>query len=318
MQIQYIKLIKNNFTVCFFFICCFGYAQKDKDFISYKKAAEHFVKKKYFVLAIENYKNALSIDLSCTECKLAINSISVKLKERKASNSSIKPPNIVKSDDKPTIIKKAQTIIKPILPEMVSLFYKFQLDDSTLNSFLIGTKEVSQKEWKVFTDLTQREMPVIPLSLQNEEFPIINITWQEAKNYCEWLSEITKQKYDLPTKEEWLLARDKVNSLEGEAWIYENAKRSLHETGTKEKNTQGVYDLEGNAAEWVEDWYDKDLLMTDNLKEIFDENEDFKNRIVCGCSFKDEKYFCKTPFIRSFDNQIRKEFIGFRVVKRNY
>ncbi|MBK8039501.1 MAG: SUMF1/EgtB/PvdO family nonheme iron enzyme [Verrucomicrobiaceae bacterium] len=41
---------------------------------------------------------------------------------------------------------------------------------------------------------------------RNAEHPVVNVSWQEAKSFCEWLSAKEGVSYRLPTDEEWSLA----------------------------------------------------------------------------------------------------------------
>lgn len=111
--------------------------------------------------------------------------------------------------------------------------------------------------------------------------PVINVSWNDAKAYAEWLSKkATKEEgkkvvYKLPTEDEWYLAcnagaktkwhfGDDKESLDKYAWYDKNSydlgrdhkDYGTHEVNTKEANDLGLYDMHGNVWEWCEDWYD--------------------------------------------------------------
>ncbi len=323
MPTQYIKKSKCFYIVYLVFFCLKSFAQKDKDFLIRKEWAELYSQKGHFVQAIQNYNIAYSIDPSCSECIISIKNLKRKLEEKRKSNllsrnTQNTKATLKKNIDSQNTKKNIEIKYSPILPEMSKLKYPYTNEDTTLNTYWMGKTEITQKEWKAFLLKTGKEFPKISENLINDNFPIINISWQDAKDYCQWLSDMTGDRYDLPTKEEWLIARGTITNIKNEAWIFENSQKNLHESGKKEKNSNGMFDIEGNVAEWVDDWYEKDFITTNNLKKYFEENETFKNRAVCGCSFKDESYFCKSPFIQSLDGMFTKENIGFRVVKRKY
>jgi formylglycine-generating enzyme len=322
MQTRYTKPIEIILTLALSLFLNRSFAQKDKDFLSKKVWAELYAKRGNYTQAIQSYAIAISIDPSCHECQLAIKGLKTKLKEKRLSsiqnNNKSKPISTFPKSKNTTNNNSGIKQTNLILPEMVSLNYPFSNQDSTINKFSISNAEVSQKEWKIYTEAKGLEFPKIPESMRNDNFPVVNISWQEAKDYCQWLFEQTEESFDLPTKEEWLIARSTIENLKNESWIYENSNRNLHEIKKKNKNKNGLYDIEGNVSEWVDDWSEKDFVENIDLKKFFEENETSKNRAVCGCSFKDESYFCKKTYIQSLDGMVSKDNIGFRVVKRNY
>ena len=79
--------------------------------------------------------------------------------------------------------------------------------------------------------------------------------------------------YRLPTEAEWEYAcragtqtrwsfGDAESQLTNYAWYGPNAldvdERYAHAVGTKRPNPWGLYDMHGNAEEWVQDWFGKD------------------------------------------------------------
>jgi formylglycine-generating enzyme required for sulfatase activity len=90
-------------------------------------------------------------------------------------------------------------------------------------------------------------------------YPAISIARQAAEAFTVWLSTKTGKKYRLPTEAEWAHAaslaagKDPLTParLEAIAWHRDNASGRAHGVGTKSADALGLFDLFGNAAEWV-------------------------------------------------------------------
>lgn len=64
--------------------------------------------------------------------------------------------------------------------------------DVTVKSFEMSKFEVTVWEWKQFAKANKLKMPQTPQWGWKENYPINNITWEEAIAYCNWLSKKEK------------------------------------------------------------------------------------------------------------------------------
>ena len=103
---------------------------------------------------------------------------------------------------------------------------------------------------------------------QPDDCPVVNVSWNDAQAFCDWLSKKEGKAYRLPTEAEWEYAclagtqakwsfGDDGGKLGDYAWFSGNSRFHTHPVGQKKPNAWGLYDMLGNACEWCADWYDK-------------------------------------------------------------
>ncbi|BFM06970.1 bifunctional serine/threonine-protein kinase/formylglycine-generating enzyme family protein [Halioxenophilus aromaticivorans] len=139
--------------------------------------------------------------------------------------------------------------------------------------FAISSGEVRFAEYDAYLAATGKPM-LGDESWGRNTRPVINISWQEAKDYADWLAEKTGKPYRLPTEAEWEYIASS-GGLQEYPWSggAEDGKelancrggcRSEYNTLFVSKtaptkkfsaNTFGVYDLAGNVAEWTSTCY---------------------------------------------------------------
>ena len=92
--------------------------------------------------------------------------------------------------------------------------------------------------------------------------PVINVSWDDAKAYVEWLASATGQTYRLLSEAEWEYACRAGTTTRywwGDEFChdYATSARQTSEVGRYPANPWGLYDMHGNVREWVEDcWND--------------------------------------------------------------
>ncbi|MBU3914706.1 SUMF1/EgtB/PvdO family nonheme iron enzyme, partial [bacterium] len=94
----------------------------------------------------------------------------------------------------------------------------------------------------------------------NPGFPVVGVNWKSANNFCQFVGK------RLPGEYEWEWAAVGAQSekpypdksiLPAIAHFKENTsyQTPTQKVGTKDPNDIGLYDMIGNVAEWVADWY---------------------------------------------------------------
>jgi formylglycine-generating enzyme required for sulfatase activity len=133
-----------------------------------------------------------------------------------------------------------------------------------VDDFYIGKYLVTFKKYDAYCEETGIKKPDDE-GWGRDKRPVINVNWEDAVRYCEWLSEKTGKEYRLLTEAEWEYAarsggkKEKYAGTSGTpdayAWHENNSGGKTHPVGKKKPNGLGLYDMSGNLWEWVSDWY---------------------------------------------------------------
>jgi len=123
-------------------------------------------------------------------------------------------------------------------------------------------KEVAARDFQVFAAASGRQMPRQPEWYADETHPVVNLTWDEAQAYCEWVGG------RLPTEVEWeYAARGGVEGRlfpwgngfagEGNAVATRDTDRweNTAPVGSLPPNPFGLHDMAGNVWEWTASQY---------------------------------------------------------------
>ena len=111
---------------------------------------------------------------------------------------------------------------------------------------------------------------------QDDEHPVVAISWNDTRAYIKWLNKKTKGrfKFRLPTEAEWeyacragskeafytgeCITRNEANYDGNSKWNFcaiGVSSKGTVKTGSFTPNALGLYDMHGNAKEWCGDWF---------------------------------------------------------------
>ena len=185
------------------------------------------------------------------------------------------------------------------------------------------------------------------------DYPVVGVTWEQANAFCAWRTEFLLkglgpaaryvQRYRLPTEAEWEYAARGKDGTEfpwenedvasGKGCFFANFKPDngnytkdgnliTSKVGIYSANSNGLYDMAGNVAEWTSTIFTEagvDAMNDLNPQLKYDAAKEdpyrMKKKSVRGGSWKDPESYIRSAWRSSeFQNQPRS-YIGFRCVR---
>lgn len=180
-------------------------------------------------------------------------------------------------------IWRTKTTERPQHPVVITRPFLMGATEVTVGQFrrfVEATKYVTEAEQYGFGDLPGKVMDDKVTDAQKqknwrkpgyavpEDSPVLQITWNDAAAYCQWLSSHEKKTCRLPTEAEWEYAcragtttqysfGDDHNELPKYGWHTRNSGNKSHPVARLLANDFGLFDVHGNVVEWCGDWYDE-------------------------------------------------------------
>lgn len=234
------------------------------------------------------------------------------------------------------------------------------LHEVEIDEFWISDIEITRNMW--FRVMNHHAKGVAlnssmsKLTEETGDVPITDISYYEAVEFCNKLSEITGLECRLPTDAEWEYAArgghksmgylySGSNEIDDVAWYNrslaseEGNKLALpkpHKVRSKDPNELDIYDMSGNVSEYCLDYYDKDYYKHSPVKnpkgpdianaDLLHKrrygrlvcNEDYP-RVMRGGSYASTDYYCTTFARKPMEHpNSGSPSVGFRVVCSKY
>ena len=128
--------------------------------------------------------------------------------------------------------------------------------------FAISIYEVSQGEFKQFCEHAGRPCPAQPWS--GDDYPVVNVSWDDARAYVSWLSNVTHHRYALPTEAQWEYAAragrtglfpngDALSPTDAQYSMVAKQAEAARRSQKFNANAFRLMHTVGNVREWVED-----------------------------------------------------------------
>jgi len=200
--------------------------------------------------------------------------------------------------------------------------------------FWISPYEITNEQWSMI-------YPEHFYNIRDKDLPVTNVSFLEVLEFCNekslkdglqpcddfqvgYVCDFTVNGYRLPTEAEWEFAA-KDRKKEGfepysgsddpdrAGWHSGNSDGELKEVGKKRANELGLYDMSGNAYEWVWNWYGK----YSSASRPFEGPTRGTDRVIRGGSYHHDAKAMRVTN-RSYIKQFAKSpHLGFRVVRSN-
>jgi formylglycine-generating enzyme required for sulfatase activity len=199
-------------------------------------------------------------------------------------------------------------------------------------SFQMADFPVTNALFELFCPSHRRERN--EYSNQDDD-PVLYVSWYMAMEFCDWLSTITKQNYGLPTDYEWEWAvrgtnkdrkywwgdqvrkelvwcdesgAEKTRSRSEAIEAHSSREELYHPTKTKKGTGYGLMDLHGNVWEWASN---SELGKSYN-RDAFEGSP----RFLVGGSWYNGAIYSRCGYGFNYSPVRRYYLIGFRIVLR--
>ncbi len=226
-----------------------------------------------------------------------------------------------------------------------------------VSSFEMSTHEITNNQFSIFVENTGYKTTAEQENLEGEEtegyqpkpiwkdymvegregYPVVLISWQDAMEYCNWLSSMKMETYRLPTEAEWEYAAQggmkgqpfpwgdkidvsKANYAPDDSRVKQTDTPSkfIRHVGSYKPNGYQLYDMAGNVWEWCYDWYAENYYANSPTENPMGPAEPTKTgglKVRRGGSWATSSEFCRINQRYSVPIDFKSPSLGFRIVK---
>jgi formylglycine-generating enzyme required for sulfatase activity len=192
--------------------------------------------------------------------------------------------------------------------------------------FAIGRRETTFAEWDACFAAGACKFRPEDQGWGRGSRPVINVSWDDAKLFVRWISQLTGKTYRLPSEAEWEYAaragaassfwwgRDKDDGRANCSDCSANPPRQSLPVGSFRPNAFGLYDTAGNAAEWVEDCWNETYQGAPRDGSAWSSGQ-CGLRVLRGGSFANKSDMVRSAARFRYDKDVRYYANGFRIVR---
>ena len=206
----------------------------------------------------------------------------------------------------------------------------------TVEGFFLGKYPITQKQWETVAQYPQvnRELVVDPSAFKGSDRPVDSISWQDAVEFCDRLSQYSQRPYQLPREAQWeyacrggtttpfyfgpTLTGDLANYMAKRLYAGESSSIYRQETTSVSAfypNPFGLYDLHGNVWEWCADAWSSSYENASASGKPYLSSQQEMRRVLRGGSWDEDAYHCRCASRYAYHPQgVGVSQIGFRVM----
>lgn len=195
-----------------------------------------------------------------------------------------------------------------------------------IKKFAISTHEITFAEYEVFAKATKRSMPNHN-NWDKTKHAVINVSWDDALAYVQWLSQQTGHKYRLPSEAEWEYAARAGTSTPfwwGNEKGINNAQcfdcqsdfnqSKPAKVGSFKANPFGLYDTAGNVFEWTHDCYHSNYVNAPTDGSVW-EGGNCSVRVARGGAYRSPASSMRAANREKFPSNKGQYHVGIRIVR---
>lgn len=178
-------------------------------------------------------------------------------------------------------------------------------------AFYIGKFQITQAQWKAVMG------DKIKPNFEGDDLPMESVSWEDAKEFCQKLTQMTNKAYRLPTEAEWEYACRAGTTGDYAGKLNEMSNQSSDKTypvGQYKPNAFGLYDMHGNVWEWCEDIWHGSYKDAPTDGSAWLSGGDSSRRVLRGGSWVNYPVNCRSAYRVYYQPGYRYYYIGFRVV----
>lgn len=200
-------------------------------------------------------------------------------------------------------------------------------DVTAIKTFKLAKGPVKRSEFAQFIAATNYDAGKgwqKPRFAQNDDHPVVNVSWNDAQAYIDWLNKKSGQHYRLPSEAEFEYAAragtqgpyywgDDIGKANatcndcGNAWDGD----STSSVGTFPANPWGLLDMSGNVAQWMQDCFAENSTNTPAVNAA----GECKSRVIRGGSWNDSPKALRSDARDGNLADFRYMNVGFRLAQ---